>query len=242
MVDAAGARRGGSDGLERTTTFRSAAKPFQLLPLIERGHAERFGFSDEEVAVMCSSHTGSAYHVALVDGILARIGRTERDLHCGYHEPLDPESRERLAVDATLRSPLYNNCSGKHAGMLALAVAEGWSVEHYESPDHPLQRLMHATIAAITDLTPDAVPVAIDGCSVSVFAVPLARMAMAYARLGVASPRGTAREQALARIRDAMLGFPVAAGGGARFATALMLACPGRLVAKEAPRASSAWP
>src|SRR5439155_5440344 len=80
------------------TTFRSAAKPFQLLPLVERGHAERWGWSDEQLAVMCASHTGSAYHAGLVRGVLERIGCTERDLVCGYHETQDPESREHLAA------------------------------------------------------------------------------------------------------------------------------------------------
>ena len=107
------------------TTFRSAAKPFQLLPLVERGHAERWRWSDEELAVMAASHTGSAYHVRQVTGILERLGLSPAHLACGYHEPLDPESRVLLAADPGARSPLYNNCSGKHAGMLCLALSEG---------------------------------------------------------------------------------------------------------------------
>src|SRR5689334_12855969 len=88
----------GSDGtptaatadFDRVTTFRSAAKPFQLLPLVERGHAERWKLRDEELAVMAGSHVGSPYHVELVSGILARIGASERDLACGAHDPIDP--------------------------------------------------------------------------------------------------------------------------------------------------------
>jgi L-asparaginase II len=217
---------------DRVTTFRSAAKPFQLVPLIEAGHADRFAFTPEDLAVMASSHTGSAAHVALVAGILERIGCTDRDLRCGYHEPLDPSSRERLARQPASRSPLYNNCSGKHAGMLALAAAEGWPLDSYESPDHPLQRRMRDVIASMCDLDPERMPVAVDGCSVSVFGVPLERMALAYARLATASDAGDGRQRALARVRRAMQAFPLAAGGAERFSTALMEATGGRLVAK----------
>src|SRR5262245_49569814 len=91
VCDAAGDALAATAEAGRVTTFRSAAKPFQLLPLVERGHAERWQLSDEELAVMASSHTGSAYHVALVRGILGRLGLAERQLACGYHDPVDPE-------------------------------------------------------------------------------------------------------------------------------------------------------
>ena len=214
------------------TSFRSAAKPFQLLPLVERGHAERWGWSDEQLAVMVSSHTGSAYHVALVAGILERIGAPDRQLACGFHEPVDPESRDRILTHGVARSPLYHNCSGKHAGMLCLAISEGWPVEGYERSDHPVQQLMRRTVAEVCGLAPEALEVAVDGCSVSVFGLPLSRMALGYARLGAASRSGDARERALYRIRVAMQSFPRAVGGKERLSTALMEASGSRLVAK----------
>src|SRR6188474_1263249 len=135
-----------SAGADQTTTFRSAAKPFQLLPLVERGHAERWGFGDEDLALMAASHTGSPAHVERVSALLARIGLGERDLACGIHDPIDPVSLDHVRRHPEAASALYNNCSGKHAGMLALALAEGWPTHGYQHADHPVQQLMRRTI------------------------------------------------------------------------------------------------
>lgn len=231
LADADGAVRAGSGDPGLVTSFRSAAKPFQLLSLVERGHAGRFGFTDEQLAVMAASHTGSAYHVGLVRTILDRLGLGAEHLACGFHEPLDPDSLAEVRAHPERRSPIYNNCSGKHSGMLALAVAEGWPVEGYERAEHPVQRRMREVVAGVSGLEPDSLPVGVDGCSVSVFGLPLAAMARAYARLATAAA-GDARGRALERIRTAMVTFPAATGGRQRFATALMEATGGRLVAK----------
>lgn len=230
--EAGGALRAETTPPGLVTTFRSAAKPFQLLPLVERGHADAWGFTDEQLAVMAASHTGSPYHLDLVRGILARAGLDERHLACGYHDPLDPTSLEHVRRRPGDRSALYNNCSGKHAGMLCLARSEGWPVEGYALPDHPLQQLMKRTVAECCGVAEGEVGTAVDGCSVVVFAVPLAAMALGYARLAAASDAGGPRERALARIRRAMQSFPQATGGEARFSTALMEAAGGRVVAK----------
>jgi L-asparaginase II len=232
VCDANGHIEAATDQPELLTTFRSAAKPFQLLPLVERGHADRWKFSDEELAVMAASHTGSQDHVRLVRGILARIGLSERQLACGYHDPFDPESLALLRNHPEERSAVYNNCSGKHAGMLCLALSEGWPVEGYERPDHPLQQLMRHTIAEVCGANPETLAVAVDGCSVCVFGLPLSGMARAYAKLAAARPDGSPREQALHRIRRAMSAHPRATGGEGRFSTLLMERTAGRLVAK----------
>jgi L-asparaginase II len=220
------------DGGDRVTTYRSAAKPFQALPLVERGHAERWRLSDEELALMCASHTGSQRHVECVRGILGRLGLPASALVCGYHDPLDPESLARLRAHPEERSPVYNNCSGKHAGMLALALAEGWPTAGYERPEHPVQQAVRASVAEMGGMAPSALETAVDGCSVPVFALPLAAMARAYARLASAGESGDDRERSLARIRRAMMSHPRATGGAERFATQLMEAMPGRIVAK----------
>ena len=207
---------------ETVTTFRSAAKPFQLLPLVERGHAERWKLTDEELAVMCASHTGSSYHLGLVSGVLDRLGLDASALACGYHDPLDPEALADVKAHPEKRSGLYNNCSGKHAGMLCLALSEGWPVRGYERADHPVQQLMHRTIAELCGVPADSLLTAVDGCSVVVFALPLSGMARAYARLAVARESGDARESALARIRGAMRAYPRATGGAGRLSSELM--------------------
>jgi L-asparaginase II len=230
--DADGQLEAATDQPQILTTFRSAAKPFQLLPLVERGHADRWRFSDEEIAVMAASHTGSPAHVRLVSGILERIGLADRHLACGYHEPIDPESLAHVRSHPEDRSPLYNNCSGKHAGMLCLALSEGWPVEGYERAEHPLQQLMRRTVAECCGVPTESLAVAVDGCSVSVFGLPLSGMARAYARLAAARAEGDPRQRALARIRGAMTAYPRAVGGEGRFSTVLMERTSGRLVAK----------
>ena len=232
VSDSAGRPVAGTDGAGRVTTFRSAAKPFQLLPLVERGHAERWRLSDEELAIMSGSHTGSPYHVALVRGLLERFEVTDRQLACGYHEPPDPESAAHLLTHPEERSPVYNNCSAKHAGMLGLARSEGWPLEGYERASHPVQQLMRRTVAEVCGMSADQVEIAVDGCGVSVFGLPLAAMARGYAVFAAADPKAGDRERALDRIRRAMQRYPQAVGGPGRFSTALMEAGAGRWVAK----------
>ncbi|MGH7741004.1 MAG: asparaginase [Candidatus Eiseniibacteriota bacterium] len=234
-VHAVAADSQGRNSLEAAdliTTYRSAAKPFQLLPLVERGHADRISATDEEIAMMCASHTGAPRHVECVRGILARLGLPESALVCGYHDPSDPESLAWLRAHPEQRSPVYNNCSGKHAGMLALALAEGWPTAGYQLPEHPVQKAVRAAVAEVGGLAPSALQTAVDGCSVPVFALPLSSMARSYARLAMAGAAGDARERALARIRGAMMSHPRAIGGAGQFATLIMEALPGRVVAK----------
>ena len=226
--------RASSTDPERVTSFRSAAKPFQLLPFVERGHADALGASDRELAIMAASHSGSRAHLALVRGLLERLGLTPAHLACGYHEPQDAESLADVRRDRSLESPIYNNCSGKHAGMLAMCRAEGWPVEGYERADHPLQQLMMRTVAECCGVTPESVLLGIDGCSVPVFGVPLASMAAGYARFADAIARGgDTRARALQRIGRAMAANPVVVEGEGRLATDVMLAAGGRLVAKS---------
>src|SRR5262252_753139 len=190
VVDATGGLLAATEHANRVTSFRSAAKPFQLLPLVERGHADAIGCSDAELAIMAASHSGSRAHLALVRALLDRIGLDASALACGYHDPMDAESLEDVRRDPTLKSALYNNCSGKHAGMLALARAEGWPVAGYERADHPLQQLLLRTVAEVCGVAPDTVQLGVDGCSVPVFGLPLAAMALGYARLAEAMARG----------------------------------------------------
>jgi len=233
-VDPAGRVVAATDDADRVTAFRSAAKPFQLLPFVERGHADRLGLGDDELAIMAASHSGSREHLSLVRGILARLGVGPERLACGYHDPQDPESLEDTRCDPGVRGPLYNNCSGKHAGMLALAQAEGWPLEGYERPGHPLQQLMLRTVAECCGVAPDDVPTGVDGCSVVVFGLSLPAMARGYARLAEAARQAPdARGRALQRIVRVMTAHPVVVEGHGRLATDLMLATQGRILAKS---------
>jgi L-asparaginase II len=225
---------GGPQGEDLVTFFRSACKPFQALPLVERGHADRFGFGARELAVMSASHNGAAEHVSVVRGMLDAIGLTERHLLCGFHYPEDPDHDAALRKGALTPSPIYNNCSGKHAGMLALAVAEGWPVEDYVSFDHPVQQAGLAAVAEVCGVDRHSMPLGVDGCSAANPAMPLSAMARGFSNFARARDTGgaDARERALARIRGAMIAEPVLVAGVGRFCTDVLTAGAGTVVTK----------
>lgn len=225
---------GESSREDLVTFFRSACKPFQALPLVERGHADRFGFGAKELAVMSASHNGAAEHVSVVRGMLDRIGLTEHHLLCGFHYPEDPEHDAALRKGALAPSPVYNNCSGKHAGMLALAVAEGWPVEDYVSFDHPVQQALLAAVAEVCGVDAHTMPLGVDGCSAANPAMPLSAMARGFSGFARARASGAAdaRERSLARIREAMIAEPRMVAGQGRLCTDVLTAGAGAVVTK----------
>lgn len=214
------------------TFLRSSAKPFQALPLLESGAAERFGLDERQLAVICASHTGTDEHVAAVAGIQHACGVSEGDLRCGVHRPYDPPTARRLAETGELPTPNRNNCSGKHTGMLALARHLGAPLEGYLDPAHPVQQRVRAALAALCGLEPSAVAIAIDGCSAPTFAVPLHAAAAAFARLGDPTALPPARAAACRRVFEAMAAHPEMVAGPGRFDSALMRAAAGRIVSK----------
>jgi L-asparaginase II len=218
-------------GDPRLVTFwRSAAKPFQAAPLVEDGVMERFGITDQELALACASHSSEPAQVAKVRELLAKIGCAERDLLCGPHPPLS----ERVAQDYQARgvrlTPVYSNCSGKHAGMLALARHHGWPTEFYPRPEHPVQQRCLAEVSRWAEVPEEKIATGVDGCGVVCFALPLRSMALAYAKLG--SGEGTAPGSPLPRLAATMLHHPELIAGEGRPCTELMRAHPGRVIAK----------
>jgi L-asparaginase II len=209
---------------------RSAIKAFQALPLVEDGVVERFGLTSEELALCCASHSGEARHVDAARSILSRIGLGEESLACGPHAPFHGEAARALARAGEEPGRIHNNCSGKHAGMLALAVAHGWETEGYQQADHPVQRRMLAEVARWTGLAESEIPVAVDGCGVATFAVPLTALATAFARLLAAA--GADPDGGPARVVGAMAEHPFMVAGTNRLCTALMEATGGRILAK----------
>jgi len=215
----------------RPTHLRSAAKPFQAIPLVADGVIERFGLTPEELALACASHNSEPRQVALVSGVLARLGLDEAALACGPHRPLSRDLAIRAPdtpppEETIARTPLSSNCSGKHAGMLALALHHGWATDGYESAGHPVQNRCRAAVAMWTGVPEDEIGESVDGCGVVCFRLPLAAMALGFARLGTsAAPEAEA-------IRSAMMGHPDLVAGKDRLCTALMGGYPGEVVAK----------
>ena len=214
--------------------LRSSAKPFQLAPFVASGRFDELGLGTEALAVMAASHSGEDRHVRLVQEILRRAGLTSAVLQNQVHAPYDTETAHRLLRDGEQPNALRGNCSGKHAAMVLFAKASGWPIDSYWHPDHPVQRLALETISALSDVPLEEVAVAVDGCGVSTFGMPLRGLAVAFARL--ADPSAVADpplREALTRIRDAMMAHPeLVAGERRRIDTALMRAYPRLVVSK----------
>ena len=203
--------------------LRSTAKPFQALPLVFSGAAEAFGITDEELAVVCASHNAEPEHIAAVRSILDKVGLSEADLQSGAHPPIYAPAAARLSRSGEKPRPIHGNCSGKHAGMLAVCAYAGWDPTGYRDPEGPLQKLIRRTVARLCGLDAEAVQLAGDSCGVPVFALPLLNLALGFARLADGSedfPEDLSK--AIKKVRDAMRTHPYMVAGTGRFDTRLM--------------------
>ncbi len=219
---------------EFVTFLRSAAKPLQLIPLLERGLHERFHFTGQELAIMAASHNGERFHIQTVSGILEKIGLGEEALRCGTHYPYDEATALHLRTAGEEPSPLHNNCSGKHAGMLALAVDGDYTLHDYYQPGHPVQKIMLKTVAEFTGLAPRDIVTAKDGCGVPTFALPIWRAAWAFARLADSRGLPSIRREACRQLVEAVRSHPEMVGGSkGRLDTDLMRIKGERLFAKS---------
>jgi L-asparaginase II len=200
------------------TFYRSAAKPFQALPLVEDGVQHALGLTSQELALCVASHNSEEKHVEVARSILRKAGLDESALRCGPHPPLREETASRLLRAGESFGAIHSNCSGKHAGMLALASHHKWSLDGYLDRTHPVQRRALAEISRWTELPAASVHLGIDGCGVPTFGVPLERMAFSFARFAKEASEGSDP----ARIVDAMVGNPFFVAGTGRLCTALM--------------------
>ena len=219
VVDGDGRLVAGAGNPDLVTFWRSAAKPFQAMPLVEDGVVERFGLTRQDLALACASHSSEPGQVALVREFLQRIGCSERDLMCGPHRPLSDAVAKDYETRGVRLTAVYSNCSGKHTGMLALAKHHGWPTEFYARLEHPVQQRCLKTVSEYTDLPVKEIGVALDGCGVACFALPLRNMALAYTRIPTS-------------ILEPMVLHPELIAGEGRPCTEMMRAHPGRVVAK----------
>jgi L-asparaginase II len=200
---------------------RSAVKALQALPLVESGAADTFGFGDEELALACASHSGEPGHVAGVTRMLAKAGLDAAALRCGAHWPMAQSAVAALARNGE-PSALHNNCSGKHAGFLCVACAEGIDHADYWRPQHPVQREVRAVLENLTGATLSDDRRAIDGCSVPTWAIPLQNLARAFAKFATGRGLAPERARAAARLRAACTQKPWHVAGTGRFCTEIM--------------------
>jgi L-asparaginase II len=221
---------------ERPAYFRSAAKPFQALPLVESGAADAFGFSEAELALACASHNATPTQQRGVARMLAAIGVDADALRCGVSSPADADEGARFTLNLVWHTQIQCECSGEHAGMVAVCQHLGYPLDSYANPDHPLQQRIREIISSIVRLRQDEIIFGTDGCSIPTFGAPLRAFAVAYATLAAPDRAPTeARRQhaeALARLRAAMLAHPDLVGGDGVLDTDIMRCSQGQIVAK----------
>lgn len=215
-----------------STFLRSSAKPFQAIPFIEQGGHTHWNFTQQEIAILCASHTGTDEHFEVLSSIQAKIHITQDNLLCGVHPPTDLSTRKALRNRNETPTPNRHNCSGKHTGMLAQAKLVQASLENYIDFDHPIQERILRTFGEMCEVDPKEISRGIDGCSAPVFAIPLQKAAFGYAQL--CDPRNLSPQRASAcrTITAAMLAHPDMVSGSGKFDTRLMEATSGKIVSK----------
>jgi L-asparaginase II len=229
VVDAGNRLRAHTGAADRVVYARSAVKPIQALPLVTDGVMERFGLTDAELALACASHSGEARHVAGVRSMLRKAGVSEASLACGAHAPFHAPSALDLRRQGVQPGRIHNNCSGKHAGMLALALAHDWPADGYHEPGHPVQVRMLEEMSRWCGVPADDVALATDGCGVVTFGVSLRQLAWAFAQLSWAARQG---EAAPRRVVSAMVEHADLIGGTDRLCTRVMQVTEGRVFLK----------
>jgi L-asparaginase II len=222
VVDAEGATVLSIGDVDRRVFPRSAVKALQAIPLVESGIADKYGLSDEEIALACASHSGEPEHVAAAQSMLAKAGQDAGCLECGVHWPMGEAANRALAAKGGSPTALHNNCSGKHAGFICLACGLNESPKGYVLADHPVQQSVREALEDITGACHTAEKSGIDGCSIPTYAVPLPSLAFGFARFGTGIGLPGEGRAAAARIRKAVARHPFMVAGTGRFDTKLM--------------------
>ncbi|WP_420547053.1 asparaginase [Curvivirga sp.] len=201
---------------------RSSVKAFQALPMLETGAADEFGFSDDEISLSVASHGGEEVHTKTAASMLAKMGLDEDDLECGAHWPMLDEAARELAAKGLAPNQLHNNCSGKHAGMLALAKKLGVDTKGYVEQTHAVQQRIKGTMEFMCGISLNGAAVDRDGCSAPTWAVPLENTAYGFARFAVPDDLPPAKAEACQRIASSVFKHPFNVAGTGRYCTGMM--------------------
>ncbi|MBD2578190.1 asparaginase [Oscillatoria sp. FACHB-1406] len=213
VCDSRGRQLSAAGNAQNSTFIRSSLKPFQALAVTSTGTLERFGLNDKDLAIICSSHHGTIEQARQVFRILWRCDIEPSALQC----PIPGEGKTRL----------QHNCSGKHAGMLAVCRQRGWPLETYLRRSHPVQQLIVSKVGELLGMPGDEFIRARDDCGAPTYAMRLEQMATLYARLA------SGNNLDLERIVRAMVYNPVSVAGEGGFDTELMQLSGGELVSKS---------
>ncbi len=223
----------GAGDIESPVFLRSTAKPFIAAAAIEAGVREAFDLDMREIAVMSASHVGEPFHLEAVRSILRKIGMDESALQCGAHDPYDEGAARAMIERGETAGAVCNNCSGKHAGILAMARVIGADTSTYLDVRNPVQQRILAFCARLSDDDPAAWPLGVDGCGIPVYATALRRAAIAFARFASLTGVPSRDAMALLAVRDAMVSHPEYVSGTGAFDTVLMQAAGGAVACKS---------
>ena len=232
VVDSEGRVVFSAGDVEALIYGRSAIKPLQALALVETGAAEAFDCSDAEIALACASHDAEPFHVAGVKAWLERMGLSADDLECGAHRPDDRDAADALIRAGQEPSSLHNNCSGKHAGFLAVAKILSVPTKGYIEYSHPVQQTLLGIMEMMSGLDLRGAPRGIDGCGIPQIAMPLGNIALAMARMAEPDDQPERRQKAAARVLQSMERHPEMVAGTHRYCTKVMQATKGRALIK----------
>ena len=200
---------------------RSSTKPFQALAMVRSGLA----LDAQHLALVCASHNGEQIHQRIATEILASVGLDETALANTHDYPLHVDSAHQAIREGKAKSSLQMNCSGKHAGMLATCVINGWSTKDYLAQDHPLQQVITQTVGEVTGMAPPAI--GIDGCGAPAHVVGLTNLAKGLRAIATGGAGDSGSE-----VFAAMSQYPELIGGTGRHVTGIVSAIPG-LCAKD---------
>jgi L-asparaginase II len=204
----------------------------QALAMFTSGAVDKFGITDEELALACASHHGEDAHVSGVGRFLGHVGLGIADLECGAHQPNNAVARDALRKSGLQPSPVHNNCSGKHSGLLSVALALGEPTSHYVDRDHPVQVEVRKAIEAVVGEPLSEDRCGTDGCSIPTWAAPLSAFARGFARMASGSEMPKTLVGPACRIFDAATSHPHLVAGTGHFDTVVMHAFGGRVMQK----------
>lgn len=213
--------------------LRSTAKPFIAATAIAAGVRERFQLEPQEIAVMAASHSGEPFHVEAVRSILRKIGMDEGALQCGPHAPYNAQAAKDLEKAGIEPGAVHNNCSGKHAGILALCKITGADPATYLEVENPAQQRILDFCARVSGVTPESFSLGVDGCGIPVYATPLRNAALSFMRLATLKELSESDAAALRIVREAMIAYPQYVSGTGEFDTRLMQAAGGSIACKS---------
>lgn len=216
----------------KVTYMRSAAKPIQTLNVIISGAADKFNFTDEELAIMCASHYGEEFHRKVIENIMKKIGLPICNLLCGATLSLSTEYTKELLWTHAKLNPTNTDCSGKHAGMLAVCLLKGYSTKDYNLEEHPVQKELKKIVSRICEIEENKIIIGIDGCTVPVYGIPLHNMALGFAKIANPDRLPNKYKDACDKVFKAMNNYPKMIAGTNGFCTELIKNCHGKLIGK----------